>query len=233
MEYTYNSSEKDKCWYYKICDHNRCGNNFCIRHYKMDCLISMACLEGKQRYPVSLVLDKDNVDKDAFKQLKEMQLNIYNFVTKGENLIIYSELTGNGKTEWSKKFLFSWFDAIWPNTELECRGLFVSLPKLLTALKDNLSEPSEYFQYIKENIIKADLVVWDELNYKQLTSFEHDFMLNIIDQRMSIGKSNIFTTNFSLDVTVEKLGSRLGSRILGKSKKIELKGKDKRGLGVI
>ena len=57
-------------------------------------------------------------------------------------------------------------------------------------------------------------------------------MFNVIDQRMSTGKSNIFTTNYPLEETVNKLGTRLGSRILGKSIKIELRGKDKRGLEV-
>lgn len=232
MEYTYNSSEKPKCWYKDICDHSRCGSNFCIRHYKMDCLMSMGCLEGQQRYPVPLRLDKDGTDRDVFIQLKGIQQNINEFVTGGSNLIIYSEFTGNGKTEWAKKLLFSWFNEIWPSTELECRGLFISMPKLLSALKDNISMSNEYFQYIKENIVKADLVIWDELNFKDLSAFEHDFMLNILDQRISIGKANVYTTNYPLDVTAKKLGSRLSSRIIGKSIKIELKGKDKRGLEV-
>lgn len=231
MEYTYNSSSKDKCWYRDICDHSKC-DSFCIRHYKMDCLISMACLEGNQRYPVKLILDEDKVDRDAFMKLKEIQKDINNFVTSGQNLFIYGEKTGNGKTEWSKKLLLSWFDSIWRSTELECRGLFISLPKLLAAQKDNISHTNEYFQYINENIIKADVVVWDELNYKDLSDYEHNYILDIIDQRISIGKSNIYTTNFSVDTTSKKLGARLSSRILGKAIKIELKGKDKRGLEV-
>ena len=231
MEYTYNSSEKDRCWYKDVCDHSKCGS-FCIRHYKMDCLTSLACMEGNQKYPVKLVLDADGCDREAFKELKGIQRDANSFVMQGRNLIIWSERTGNGKTEWAKKILLSWFDSIWHITELECRGLFISLPKLLTALRDNISNKNEYFEYVNENIIKADLVVWDELNYKDLSSFEHDYLLNIIDQRMSIGKANIFTTNFPLNITVEKLGSRLGSRILGRSQKIELKGKDKRGLEV-
>ena len=55
-------------------------------------------------------------------------------------------------------------------------------------------------------------------------------MLNIISQRTSIGKANIFTTNYDLQTIEQKLGSRLSSRIVGYSEKIELKGSDKRGL---
>lgn len=231
-EYTYNVSEKDKCWYKKICDCKRCGDEFCIRHYKMDCLVSMAGLEGNQRYPITLVLDKDKIDKDAFIQLREIQQDINNFVLLGKNLFIYSKNTGNGKTEWTKKLLLSWFDSIWATTELECRGLFVSMPRLLAGLKNNINKTDSYYQYINEHILTADLVVWDELNFKDMTNFEHDYVFNCIDQRIAVGKSNIFTTNFSIDVTADKLGARLSSRILGKSIKVELKGKDKRGLEV-
>lgn len=232
MDIKYDIAEKEKCWYKDICDHSRCGNTFCIRHYKMSTLISMACMEGKQRYPVKLVLDADKIDKEAFLALKDIQKNIYDFVSSGKNLFIYGENTGNGKTEWSKKLMFSWFDHIWATTDIECRGLFISLPKLLIAQKNNINHEDDYFQYINENVLKADLVIWDELNFKDLSDFEHNYIFNIIDQRISIGKSNIFTTNFPLDVTAKKLGSRLSSRILGTSIKIELKGKDKRGLEV-
>lgn len=232
MQYTYNISEKDRCWYKKICDGSRCGEEFCVRHYKMDCLVSMACLEGNQRYPVTLVLDKDKIDRDAFIQLRNIQQDINSFVLSGKNLFIYGENTGNGKTEWAKKLILSWFDSVWATTELECRGLFISMPKLLAALKNNINKEDEYFQYINDNILKADLIIWDELNFKDMSNFEHDYIFNCIDQRMAVGKSNIFTTNFPIDVTAKKLGTRLSSRILGKSVKIELRGKDKRGLEV-
>lgn len=226
MEFIYNSENKDKCWYKDICDKSRC-NGFCIRNYKMDSLAYLATMEGNQKYPVSLKPDK--VDYDKFIRLKEIKNDIKSFVESGKNLLIYSINTGNGKTEWAKKLLLSWFDSIWPYTELECRGLFISMPKFIQAMKENISKPNDYFEHINSNIIETDLVVWDELNYKDLTQYEHDYLLNIISQRTSIGKANIFTTNYDLPTIEQKLGSRLSSRIIGYSEKIELKGSDKRG----
>lgn len=232
MEYTYNISEKDKCWYRDVCDKSKCGNEFCIRHYKMDSLTHMATMEGKQKYPIQLRLDSDGIDKDAFTQLKSIQNDISNFVSQGKNLLIYSEHTGNGKTEWCKKLMLSWFNSIWPYTELECRGLFISLPRFINAMKDNISKHNDYYQFIDDNILKADLVVWDEINYKDYTTFEHDYLLSVISQRLAMGKSNIYTTNYSLPIIEKKLGTRLSSRIIGSSISIELKGKDKRSWGV-
>ena len=41
-KFQYTTSEKDKCWYNSICDKSRCGEEFCIRHYKMESLVYLA-----------------------------------------------------------------------------------------------------------------------------------------------------------------------------------------------
>ena len=159
-EFEYDINTKDKCWYKSICDHSKCGNEFCIRHYKIDALTYMATLEGKQKYPVQL--KPDVVDLEAFKKLKNIKTNIKDFVESGKNLLIYSEHTGNGKTEWLKKLLLAYFDSIWPFTDIECRGLFISMPKFISAMKANISKEDPYYKYVMDNIIDADVVIFDE-----------------------------------------------------------------------
>lgn len=229
-DFTYSIKDKDKCWYKKVCDGNRCGENFCIRHYKMSCLTYLGLLEGKNKYPIQLRLDSNRTDADAYAQLKDIQTNVNEFVSSGKNLLLFSEKTGNGKTSWATKIMLSWFDSIWASTDLECRGLFVSLPKLITAMKENITKPNEYFQYVNDNIVNADIVIWDELNHKDYTEFEHDYLLNIISQRLSLGKSNIYTANNNLSTINSKLGTRLASRVIGGSVKVELKCSDWRGV---
>lgn len=228
MEYQYNTKSKCDCWYKKVCQQGECADDvFCIRHYKMDYLVSKATMEGKQRY--SIPLYPDDKDRKSYIRLKEIQTNIGEFVLDGKNLLIFSKICGNGKTEWAKKLLLSWFGSIWHSTDFECRGLFLSMPRLMQSMKENISKQNEYFQYVNENLVTADLVVWDEINYKEWTPYEQDFMLNIISQRVSMGKSNIYTTNYDLKTIETKLGQRLASRIVGCSEPIEFVGGDKRG----
>ena len=229
-EYKYDISEKENCWYKDICNRAQCGEEFCLRHYKMDYLIHLATLEGKQKYSIDLYPSKE--DYSAFSRLKEIKNNIGDFVKEGKNLLIYSKNTGNGKTEWSKKLLLSYLNSIWPITELNCRALFVSMPKFIHAMKENISRENDYYVYVNDNIVQADLVVWDEINYKEWSQFELDYMLSIISQRLAIGKANIYTTNYDLDTITKKLGTRLASRIVGSSEQIEFVGKDKRNVGV-
>lgn len=228
-EYKYDLTTKKDCWYKKICNKNNCGDNFCLRHYKMDNLVYLSLLEGKQKYSVELRPQEE--DYKSFIRLRNIKNNILDFVNNGKNLLIYSNNTGNGKTEWSKKLLLSYLDNIWPTTELECKALFISMPRFVFAMKENLSKPNDYYQYINDNIFKAKLVIWDEINYKEWTSFESEYMLNVISQRISFGLSNIYTTNYKLDVIADKLGTRLASRIIGNSECIEFFGKDQRNSG--
>lgn len=224
----YNPKTKSDCWYKKVCQEGKCGEDFCVRHFKMDYLVRCALLEGKQRY--SIPLYPDTSDLEAFKRLKTIQTSINDFVNNGNNLLIYSKICGNGKTEWAKKLLLSWFGSIWHTTDFECRGLFISMPRFIHEMKENISKPNERYQYISDNLHTADLIVWDEINYKEWTAFEQDFMLDVIGHRIAVGKSNIYTTNYDLPTIEKRLGARLNSRIVGCSEIIELKGKDKRGV---
>ena len=126
--------------------------------------------------------------------------------------------------------LQSYFGKIWHKTDFECRGLFINVPRFFLALKDNIANKSEYVNHIKENIEKADIIVWDEVGTKQLTSFEHENLLSYINLRVDSGKSNIYTSNLSSGELRNLVGDRLYSRIANLSVDIELRGQDKRGL---
>ena len=78
-------------------------------------------------------------------------------------MYIHSETCGNGKTTWAVKILKEYLFKIWHKSDLTCKVLFVHVPRFLIALKDNISVKSEYVQYIKDNVLDADLVLFDEI----------------------------------------------------------------------
>ena len=204
-------------------------DNFCMTKFKLNYLFNEALIPEKLRARIGLKADK--VDEPAFKQLKEMSTDIWSFVRQGHNLYIYSSMTGNGKTSWALRFVQNWLNMIAPVATLECKALFISVPRLLLALKHDISSPETdaELQQIRENILKADIVVWDDIGSKSGTTFEIENLFSFIDARLSLGKSNIFTSNLARDELEDALGSRLLSRIYGSSTVIELKGKDRRG----
>lgn len=124
----------------------------------------------------------------------------------------------------------AYFNEVWPYTRDECRAMFISVPRFLTALKDNISSKSEYVAYIKENIYKADLIVWDDISAKTGTEFEINQLLSLIDGRYALRKANIYTSNRNHAEIQNDLGERLASRVCSTAIDIELHGKDKRPL---
>ena len=187
-------------------------------------------MTDSQKQHVVLKVDQDNTDLEQFKQLAAIEQNICKFIEEGKNLYLHSANCGNGKSSWSIRLAEAYFNKIWARTETKCRVLFISVPRFLLALKDNITTKSSYVEYIKDNVFDADLVIWDDIAAKMGSEFELTHLLNIIDNRLALGKSNIYTSNLNRQQLYNALGERLTSRIANMSIDIELFGSDKRFL---
>lgn len=200
----------------------------CMRFFKIDFLLNSALLSNNKS-DIRLVLDSDGTDQNEYEMLSNIQKNIKQFINEGNNLYICSCTPGNGKTSWAIKLLKAYILKIWPESKLECKALFINVPKFLIELKSNISKKSEYIEYINENVLSADLVIWDDIATKSATEFEHEHLLSLLDNRLFNKKSNIFTSNVLSQNLSSLIGDRLASRI-NSSIVIEFKGKDKRGV---
>jgi DNA replication protein DnaC len=196
----------------------------------MDSLYSAALMSESQKKRIALKVDEDGTDLEQFKQLAAIENNIVNFITEGKNLYLHSANCGNGKSSWSVRLAQAYFNKIWARTEGKCRVLFISVPRYLLAIKDNISNRNTYAEYVKENVLEADLVIFDDIAAKMGSEFELTHLLNIIDNRISLGKSNIYTSNLNRQQLYNALGERLTSRVANMSIDIELRGADKRVL---
>ena len=216
------------CYLREICNGKDCSADFCLRKYKMDSLYSAALMTESQKKHITLRVDEDGTDLEQFKQLANIEQNIVSFINDGRNLYIHSANCGNGKSSWSLRLAEAYFNKIWARTESKCRVLFISVPRFLLALKDDITTKNAYVAYIKENVLEADLVIWDDIAAKMGSEFELTHLLNIIDNRLALGKSNIYTSNLNRQQLYNALGERLTSRIANMSLDIELFGADKR-----
>lgn len=217
-----------KCFLYDVCNHKDCDKDFCLRKYKMDSLYSAALITDNQKKHITLRVDADGTDLEQFKQLAAIEQNIVSFVSEGKNLYLHSSNCGNGKSSWSLRLTEAYFNKIWARTEVKCRALFISVPRFLLALKDNITAKNAYVDYIKDNVLEADLVIWDDIAAKMGSEFELTHLLNLIENRIALGKSNIYTSNLNSQQLYNALGERLTSRIANMSIDIELHGADKR-----
>lgn len=222
------------CWLKENCKCLHCNDEAgCLILFKMDYLYNEAHISDRQRKYIDLHIDSDGTDYNEFIKLKKIQDNVEDFVNDGGQLYLHSPYTGNGKTSWALRIIQTYFKKIWLKTELKCRGLFVNVSAYLTAMKANISERNEYYQHIKDNLLDADIVIWDDIGTKAASQFEHEALYSAINTRIDMGKCNIFTSNLTDEELKEVLGDRLASRICRASINIQLLGGDKRSFSVL
>lgn len=210
----------EDCVYNKVC--TQVCNEDCIRYKEMSYLLQSSGIPKKRQMPASLI---PGVDYGAFCELAEIKLNIVNAVENGFNLLIASNETGNGKTSWAIKLLLRYFDQVWAGNGFRQRGYFQHVPTLFNTLKD-FSDSHDALKYVLKN---ADIVVWDDIAGCKFSDFDTTQLLAILDDRLLNEKANIYTCNVTSQEQLEKaVGSRLASRIWNCSKKVILKGKDRR-----
>lgn len=217
--------ENKNCWLYDECSRLYC-NSVCVKRIKLDYYYNEGLITDKQRKKIKFLPDAK--DKDTFKYLSRISKNIVKFVNQGGNLYLHSKQCGNGKTSLALRLVQSYLDNIWLTSKLECKVLFINIPRYLLEIKADLSEKSEYVQHIRKNVLTSDLVVWDDIGTKGLTQFEHETVLSLINARLDAGKANIYTSNLSKEELHQSIGDRLYSRVYQLSEDIELFGDDYR-----
>lgn len=213
------------CWYRRICT-EKCTEN-CIRYKLMYSLFKQSNLpEALWDYKSLTCKDKDY---QAFTELQAKSDAILNFIANGNNLYIYSENCGNGKTTWAIRLMYSYFDKIWHKSCFDCKALFVSVPKFLYNCKRSISQDVKGFEDLCNLISEVDLVIWDDIGEMKASDYEHQILFQYIDDRINAKKSNIYTSNKNKEQLEDVLGVRLASRIYNCSECIEFLEEDKRG----
>ena len=210
------------------CNGVEINTNFCPRLFKINKLYDLALLTDYQKKRISKKIPKE--DKAIYSELNDYENNIVNNVFNGNSLYIHSHKCGNGKTMWSIRLLQTYLCSIWSNSDICCRALFINVPKYFAELKSNISDKSDYIEYINANVRKADLVVWDDIGSKMGTEFEIENLLNIINDRINLNKCNIYTSNMTPDELRKRIGDRLCSRVVNVSTVYEFKSSDMRGV---
>lgn len=214
----------DSCWYKDVC-RNDC--NSCLRYKSMLSMCQKSGLPESMWIPKTLTTNEE--DLLTFKKLATIKSSMVDFVKNGRNIYIFSDICGNGKSSWAIKLLLSYFDDIWHTSGFNCKGIFLHTPTFLTQYKNNISKQSKEFEELRDNILKCDVVIWDDIASTKLSDYDYNVLLTYIDQRMLSNKSNIFTGNCDEDKCEEYLGQRLKSRIFSSDFIFELKEQDKRG----
>lgn len=182
-----------------------------------------------KQYQKDIKLSPYECDLQAYMRLNNIKENISTFVKQGENLFIYSKITGNGKTSWSCKLLNSYLTyADNFSFTSNCPVYFVNIVNLLSNKKESMNGQFDDIYVIEKYIRTAKLVAWDDIAIRGLSEFDKEYLYDLINDRLNNNLSNIYTSNITPSELELLLGARLYSRVINKSILIEFFGGDRR-----
>jgi len=220
------------CVFFEVCQtkeqNNKVCSRDCIRYAEMKYLLDHSGLPNNLKGKT--ILNPEQIDYNAFCMLADIKDNIVDYVRAGKNLYLYSENVGNGKSSWLAKILKTYFSKIWAGNGFRKRGYFLYLPTFLIELKESIRTPSDELDELKEFLKTVDLLCIDDIAASTLSEYEHNYLLYIIETRLSNGLSTLYSSNANEENLVQYLGTRLKSRVFNTSQIVRLQGKDRRGL---
>lgn len=173
-----------------------------------------------KRYLSEIKLTPTTSDLNTFKELNAIKENIKSFVDAGNNLLICSRRSGNGKTSWAIKLLKAYIDSV---VELSfvnnTPALFINVNNFLNEKKLSINDKAmaERINQIEKNILSAKLVIFDDIADKSLSEYDMATMYYWLDYRTANLKSCIFTSNQLPEDLKKTLSGKVYSRIVNYS----------------
>lgn len=154
-------------------------------------------------------------------ELAEAKQNIMSYLQEFDgtrNLLIHGSY-GTGKSHLSVSV----------TKELMAKGnecLFLSLPKLLTKIKETYNNKGVTEDELLEVIQRANLLVLDDIGAEHHTEWANSKLFEILDDRS--GRATIYTTNLNSKELRAQINERNFSRMMENTKIIKMNGRDYR-----
>ena len=217
------SVQEYPCWFKSACsaegDEELC-NTACPIYFQFFHLVNLANIPVPLQYRENLKLEPGK-DINEHNFLKEIQSDINNWVKQGNNLYLFSEQPGNGKTTWAIKLMLSYFATIMEHNGDKCRGLFINVEQFFYDKKNNMNHRNHRFEEMEKLIPEVDLIIWDDFGNRTLTDYEFGLLYNFINDRINNNKSNIYTSNRVDENLSRNVGWRIADRVLNTAEFVE------------
>lgn len=173
-------------------------------------------------------------DVNAMATTQHVRRNISSFVSNGQNLWMYSDTSGNGKTYRAVTLASTYIlNNVLSGNYFDNMVRYVYIPKYVSdfeILDRSNYESLERQRFLAEldNLYSADLVIWDELGYGSDSRIETSIIRAIINDRINNSRSNVFISGKSLQEVRALIGKGVYERINNCSLVVNFRGPDLR-----
>lgn len=163
-------------------------------------------------------LDNYEPTSDELAKAKQQVTDYINNFDGTSNLLLYGSY-GTGKSHLS-------ISATKKVIEAGYSSLFLSLPKLLTKIRDTYNDDQMTEDRLLEHIREVDLLVLDDLGAEQVTEWSNSKLFEVMDSRS--GKATIYTTNLGSAELRDHMNERNFSRLMEDTEIVIMNGADYR-----
>jgi DNA replication protein DnaC len=139
-------------------------------------------------------IDKSNI----IQQIKNLN--------KTESCFIWSDKSGNGKTHLAVAWLRY---HLWRGKNC----LFTTAPLLIIGLRSSFNDELYSEEQLIEKYSSVPFLVVDDIGVEKNTEYAMQCWYVIVNNRYSVMKPTIYTSNYRLDEIANKLGNRIASRL--------------------
>lgn len=173
-------------------------------------------------------------DRMAYRMLKSIREQITDFIRSGQNLFLYSEEYGNGKTLWSSILMKAYIrDVAMSRKYYKNLVRYVYIPdfiyRYMTCEKFNFDDirRQSFFDKV-HSLSDTKFVIWDGFGYGSQSSIENSVIRSVIHSRLNQSLSNMFISDkYDLELS-DVIGSHMFNRIKSSSVFVEFKGESLR-----
>lgn len=217
----------DRCYakdYCKGYNTEKCTER-CDFWWKLNSLYEQSNLPIRYRY--NIPLKPEQIDKPSFIELRDYTAEITEHVKQGDNIYIYSQTTGNGKTTWASKMINQYIRKAVATSLLDNEVLYLNVSLFLDQLKGQFSNYDQKVAELHERAMKCKLLVLDDIGAERPSEYVCERLYDIINHRYTNMLSTIYTSNLTPFELGDRLGGRIESRVRS-ARQIEIKGNDRR-----
>lgn len=161
--------------------------------------------------------------------------NVKKLVDEGKGFYSHGQGSGTGKTTFGcialRRYLYYSLREKPADTENR-RVLYLNTSEFLDRIRKSFDREDLELEKLMEELTSIELapklILFDDIGAERTNEWVQERLYNLLNFRSANGLANIFSSNYSPEELVPRLGNRIYDRIMGCSKPVKFSGKSHR-----
>lgn len=179
---------------------------------------------------------RSNDDISVWNILNHIMENVLSFVNQGQNVLLTSQISGNGKTTIASCIIKALIRAAVIDGKFNTNNVrYIYIPEFISSYEyfehlDKVDDSRKEFFSSTQSLKTSRFVVWDGFGYDSKTRAEEVIVRSILHTRINYGKSNMIISSMDMNSLRDILRPSDFERLSNSSLLLDLKSRSYRQL---